>query len=106
MGQNDMTLTMCMVYVIVQPRGLVFINPGNPTGQCLTEKNLRELIEFCLKERLVLLADEVYQQNVYQDERPFLSAKKVRGYFQIFSIYILISSVCEISFTSSSGIFS
>lgn len=106
MGQNDMTLSVCLVHVIVQPRGLVFINPGNPTGQCLTEKNLRELIEFCLKERLVLLADEVYQQNVYQDERPFLSAKKVRGFLQLFSIYILITSVCEILVTSSSGIFS
>lgn len=26
-------------------RGLVFINPGNPTGQCLAYDNLRELIE-------------------------------------------------------------
>jgi aspartate/methionine/tyrosine aminotransferase len=60
-----------------QVRGLVFINPGNPTGQCLTEQNLRELIEFCIRERLVLMADEVYQQNVYQDVRPFMSARKV-----------------------------
>ncbi|CAM6105648.1 unnamed protein product [Calypogeia fissa] len=58
-------------------RGLVFINPGNPTGQCLTAENLRELIEFCYAERIVLLADEVYQTNVYQDERPFMSARKV-----------------------------
>jgi aspartate/methionine/tyrosine aminotransferase len=27
----------------------------------------------------VLLADEVYQENVYQDERPFVSARKVGG---------------------------
>jgi bifunctional pyridoxal-dependent enzyme with beta-cystathionase and maltose regulon repressor activities len=26
-------------------RGLVFINPGNPTGQCLSADNLRELIK-------------------------------------------------------------
>ncbi|KAL3687631.1 hypothetical protein R1sor_013940 [Riccia sorocarpa] len=58
-------------------RGLVFINPGNPTGQCLTEENLRQLIELCHRERIVLLADEVYQTNVYQDVRPFISAKKV-----------------------------
>ncbi|KAH7298615.1 hypothetical protein KP509_25G051100 [Ceratopteris richardii] len=58
-------------------RGLVFINPGNPTGQCLSEANLRELIQFCYEEHIVLLADEVYQQNIYQDERPFISAKKV-----------------------------
>lgn len=58
-------------------RALVFINPGNPTGQCLSEKTLRDLIDFCYRERIVLLADEVYQENVYQDELPFVSAKKV-----------------------------
>jgi aspartate/methionine/tyrosine aminotransferase len=28
-------------------RALVIINPGNPTGQCLSEENMREIIEFC-----------------------------------------------------------
>ncbi|MEW5315685.1 MAG: hypothetical protein WDW38_007095 [Sanguina aurantia] len=58
-------------------RGLVFINPGNPTGQCLSVDNLKELIKFAYDERIVLMADEVYQENIYQDERPFVSAKKV-----------------------------
>jgi len=58
-------------------RAMVIINPGNPTGQCLSEANLREILNFCNQEGLVLLADEVYQQNVYQDERPFISARKV-----------------------------
>ncbi|CAG8489400.1 9967_t:CDS:2 [Diversispora eburnea] len=59
-------------------RALVIINPGNPTGQCLTEQNMREIIEFCHKERIVLLADEVYQANIYQPkEYPFHSFKKV-----------------------------
>ncbi|KAM3386189.1 hypothetical protein ACQJBY_009681 [Aegilops geniculata] len=58
-------------------RAMVIINPGNPTGQCLSEANIRELLNFCYQENLVLLADEVYQQNVYQDERPFISARKV-----------------------------
>jgi len=55
----------------------VIINPGNPTGQCLSVANLREILKFCYQENLALLGDEVYQQNVYQDERPFISAKKV-----------------------------
>lgn len=29
-------------------RALVFINPGNPTGQCLTEANLRDLVRHFL----------------------------------------------------------
>lgn len=61
----------------ISVRGLVFINPGNPTGQCLTRENLQELIKFAYKERIVLMADEVYQENVYQDERPFIGARRV-----------------------------
>ena len=47
-------------------RGLVFINPGNPTGQGLTEANLRDLVRFAHEEKVVLMADEVYQPNIYQ----------------------------------------
>jgi len=62
----------------VETRALVIINPGNPTGQCLSEANMREIIEFCSKNRVILLADEVYQTNIYQPEqKPFHSFKKV-----------------------------
>ncbi|KAJ1910590.1 alanine transaminase [Tieghemiomyces parasiticus] len=62
----------------VDVRALVIINPGNPTGQCLSESNMREVVEFCHRERLVLLADEVYQTNFYEpDTRPFHSFKKI-----------------------------
>ncbi|KAF9434515.1 hypothetical protein BGZ76_007892 [Entomortierella beljakovae] len=62
----------------VDTRALVIINPGNPTGQCLSLENMREIIEFCHKNRVILLADEVYQTNIYQPkERPFHSFKKV-----------------------------
>lgn len=58
-------------------RAMVIINPGNPTGQCLSIGNLKEILNFCYQNKLVLLGDEVYQQNIYQDERPFISARKV-----------------------------
>ena len=29
-------------------------------------ENLRDLVKFAYKERIVLMADEVYQENVYQ----------------------------------------
>lgn len=57
-------------------RGLVFINPGNPTGQTLSADNLKALIKFAHDEGVVLMADEVYQENIYQSERPFVSARK------------------------------
>lgn len=52
----------------------VLINPGNPTGQVLSKDNVRDVVRFCCKHNLVLLADEVYQENVYQGE--FYSCKR------------------------------
>ena len=57
-------------------RALCVINPGNPTGQCLTVPQMKDIVEFCHKNKLVLLADEVYQKNTYSDI-PFVSFKKV-----------------------------
>ncbi|KAJ7356046.1 glycerol-3-phosphate O-acyltransferase 2 [Desmophyllum pertusum] len=59
------------------PRGLVLINPGNPTGQVLTYENIQEVIKFCAREKLVLFADEVYQDNIHADGAQFYSCKKV-----------------------------
>ncbi|ONK75158.1 uncharacterized protein A4U43_C03F13960 [Asparagus officinalis] len=58
-------------------RALVVINPGNPTGQVLAEENQRQIVEFCKKEGLVLLADEVYQENIYVEDKKFNSFKKI-----------------------------
>lgn len=61
----------------IRPRALVVINPGNPTGGCLQESVIKDVIELCEKENLVLIADEVYQTNIYKEDRPFHSFKKV-----------------------------
>jgi len=59
------------------PRGLVVINPGNPTGQVLSRQNIEEVIKFAKQEHLFLLADEVYQHNVYAKGSQFHSFRKV-----------------------------
>lgn len=58
-------------------RAIVVINPGNPTGQVLSEQNIKDIIKFAQKERLFIFADEVYQDNVYADGCAFHSFKKV-----------------------------
>ena len=60
-----------------RPRGLVVINPGNPTGACLKEDVMKEVIDLCERENLVLIADEVYQTNTYIDSHPFHSFKRL-----------------------------
>lgn len=59
------------------PRIMVVINPGNPTGQVLSKENIQEIIKFAHQEKLVLFADEVYQDNVYEKGSQFHSFKKV-----------------------------
>jgi len=54
----------------------VLINPGNPTGQVLSKKAVQDIVKFCSKNGLVLLADEVYQENVYDDNAEFYSCKR------------------------------
>ncbi|CAI5945780.1 unnamed protein product [Closterium sp. NIES-65] len=58
-------------------RALCVINPGNPTGQVLEEADQQAIVRFCVDKGLVLIADEVYQENVYAPDRRFLSFKKV-----------------------------
>ncbi|XP_071376631.1 alanine aminotransferase 2-like isoform X1 [Centroberyx affinis] len=59
------------------PRALCIINPGNPTGQVQSRQCIEDVIRFAAKERLFLMADEVYQDNVYADGCQFHSFKKV-----------------------------
>jgi alanine transaminase len=61
----------------VEPRSLSVINPGNPTGQLLTYDDIAEIVDFCTEEGILILADEVYQENVYEDGAEFVSFKKV-----------------------------
>lgn len=62
---------------VSKPRGIVIINPGNPTGQVLTKENIKKIIAFALENRLFIFADEVYQHNVYAPGSEFHSFKKV-----------------------------
>lgn len=49
----------------VDVRAIVIINPGNPTGASLSEDDVRGVLEFARESRLVVIADEVYQTNVF-----------------------------------------
>ncbi|XP_050843674.1 alanine aminotransferase 2, partial [Serinus canaria] len=59
------------------PRALCIINPGNPTGQVQSRECIEQVIRFAYEEKLFLLADEVYQDNIYAEGSSFHSFKKV-----------------------------
>lgn len=56
---------------------IVVINPGNPTGQVLSKENIEEIIDICHKNNILIVADEVYQNNVYKKGVEFHSFRKI-----------------------------
>lgn len=61
----------------IDPVAIVVINPGNPTGAVLSFENVKMVIEFAKKHKLAIMADEVYQDNVYAIDCMFHSFAKV-----------------------------
>ena len=43
-------------------------NPGNPTGTCLTEAQMKMLLDVAVAHDLYLVADEVYREFTYDGE--------------------------------------
>ena len=61
----------------IDPVAIAVINPGNPTGAVLSEKNIEMVIRFAKAHSLSILADEVYQENIYAKKLKFCSFAKV-----------------------------
>jgi alanine transaminase len=59
----------------IDVRCIVIINPGNPTGASLSEEDVRAVLDFASTKNLVVMADEVYQTNVFVGK--FHSFKRV-----------------------------
>jgi len=58
----------------IDVRAVVVINPGNPTGGSLGAKDIESVLELVAEEKLVMMADEVYQTNIFEGK--FHSFKK------------------------------
>jgi aspartate/methionine/tyrosine aminotransferase len=61
----------------VRPRAVCVINPGNPTGSVLDENDVEMVIDFARERGLSILADEVYQDNVWLAGARFVSFASV-----------------------------
>ncbi len=48
-------------------KGIVVINPNNPTGAVYSEALLKEIIELAREHDLIIFADEIYSKIVYDD---------------------------------------
>jgi aspartate/methionine/tyrosine aminotransferase len=57
----------------VSVKAICVLNPGNPTGSVLDRGNIAMLIRFAKMHGLAILADEVYQENIYLAGDRFVS---------------------------------
>lgn len=48
---------------------LVLCTPGNPTGTMMDEESLRKLAEICCRHDILVLADEAYEQVLYDGNK-------------------------------------
>jgi len=58
-------------------RGIAVINPGNPTGNILSRQNLDDLVDFANQRDISILADEVYQENIFSPDKSFVSLREI-----------------------------
>jgi len=61
----------------VNVKAIVVINPGNPTGAILDTESIHEVLSFAKNHGLAIIADEVYQENLYGGD--FVSFAKALG---------------------------
>ena len=59
-------------------RAILISNPCNPSGKLFTREEMLAMGEFCRKNDLFLICDEVYREFCYTDE-PYFSALNIPG---------------------------
>jgi alanine-synthesizing transaminase len=58
-------------------RGIVLINPNNPTGSVATRKMLEQIAELARQHNLAIFADEIYDKLILDEELPHVSVAAV-----------------------------
>ncbi len=53
--------------ITARTRGIVVINPNNPTGAVYSTEVLLKIVELARKHKLIIFADEIYDKIIYDD---------------------------------------
>lgn len=56
-------------------RGILLINPNNPTGAAYPEELVKQIVALATEHRLMLFADEIYDKILYDDTEHFPAAR-------------------------------
>ncbi|WP_163938465.1 pyridoxal phosphate-dependent aminotransferase [Paraferrimonas sp. SM1919] len=74
--QNDWLPDIKDIKTKITPRtrGILLINPNNPTGAVYPEALILEVIELCRQHNLILFSDEIYDKILYDQAKHIPSA--------------------------------
>lgn len=70
-------ITAAQLEAAITPRTkmLIFNSPCNPTGAVYTETEIRAIAEVCVKHKIEVLSDEIYEKLIYGGETHFSIAQ-------------------------------
>jgi len=85
-------------------KAICVINPGNPTGAVLDEANIEMIIDFARAHGLSILADEVYQENIYLPGDEFVSFAKVLHQMEAKDVSLFSFHSCSKGFLGECGV--
>ncbi|XP_044757235.1 alanine aminotransferase 2-like isoform X2 [Coccinella septempunctata] len=74
---NELQRAVDDAKTVCNPRAIVLINPGNPTGHILTVENMEAIVNFAFKENLIIIADEVYRTNILKANCNFIPFRRI-----------------------------
>ncbi len=73
---GDIDFSMLEAALTSRTRVMVFINPANPAGVSYDRDTVQRLVRFCTERRLLLLADEVWEDVVFAGS-PHISVTEI-----------------------------
>lgn len=57
-------------HITTKTVAIILNSPGNPTGQIINEKGLKEIAELAKQKQLLIISDDVYEYFYYTQEKP------------------------------------
>jgi len=85
-------------------KAICVINPGNPTGAVLDEENIGMVLAFAQEHGLSVLADEVYQENIYLPGDRFVSFAAVLHNLGIKDVSLFSFHSCSKGYLGECGV--
>ncbi len=87
----------------VRVKAICVLNPGNPTGSVLDADNIAMIVDFARQHKMAILADEVYQENIYLQGLKFVSFAKVMTERRETSVSLFSFHSCSKGFLGECG---